>query len=128
MTLDLGERRVTITPMAGHTASDPVIFDQQALATLSREFVWNGIFPNFMSSSTRQWINSVKQITATADRMIVPGHGSICKSDSGNIKKYRILLQEIQTHARTEFDKVTDAPALPPHLTCRTRLVTPLLS
>ena len=73
--------------------------------------VWDGIFPNFMSSSPEQWINSVKQVTATANQ-IIPGHGNICKSDSENIKQYRILLDEIQTHARTEFAKgatATDA-------------------
>jgi len=109
MTLDFGGRSVTITPMAGHTASDLAICDQQTQVTFSGDLAWDGIFPNFISSSPQQWINSVKQITATADQIIVPGHGGICKSDSDKIKKYRILLEEIQSHARTEFDKGTDA-------------------
>ncbi len=109
MTLDLGGRSVTITPMSGHTGSDLVIFDQKTQVTFSGDLIWDGIFPNFMSSSPRQWINSVKQITATKDRIIIPGHGNICKSDSENIKKHQILLDEIQTHARTEFDKGTKA-------------------
>ena len=109
MTLDLGGRSVTITPMSGHTASDLVIFDPQSQVTFAGDLIWDGIFPNFMSSSPKQWINSVKQITAPNNQIIVPGHGSICKSKSDNIKKYQILLDEIQTHARTEFGKGTIA-------------------
>ena len=105
MVLDLGGRSVTIKPMSGHTASDLVIFDQQTQATFAGDLVWDGIFPNFMSSSPEQWIKSVKQITATPNQIIVPGHGNICKSDSKNIQKYRILLSEIQSHARSEFTK-----------------------
>jgi len=111
MVLDLGGRSVTITPMSGHTGSDLVIFDQQSQVTFSGDLIWDGIFPNFMSSSPQSWIESVKQITATANRTIVPGHGNICQSDSGNISKYRILLEEIRAHARTEFDKGTPASA-----------------
>ncbi len=109
MTLDLGGRSVAITPMSGHTGSDLVIFDLKTQVTFSGDLIWDGIFPNFMSSSPQQWINSVKQITATADRIIIPGHGNICKSDSENIKKHQILLDEIQAHARTEFNKGTKA-------------------
>ena len=105
MELDLGGRRVTITPMSGHTASDLVVFDQQTQTTFAGDLIWDGIFPNFMSSSPQQWINSAKKITATPNQIIVPGHGSICKSNSENIKKYRILLDEIQSHARLEFGK-----------------------
>lgn len=107
LVLDLGGRSVTITPMSGHTGSDLVIFDQQSEVTFSGDLVWDGIFPNFMSSSPQSWIESVKQITAAANRTIVPGHGNITNSDSENIKKYRILLEEIRMHARTEFDKGT---------------------
>ena len=108
LVLDLGGRSVTITPMSGHTSSDLVISDQQSGVTFSGDLVWDGIFPNFMSSSPLAWINSVKQITAAANQTIVPGHGNICKSDSDNIKRYRILLEEIQSHARTEFDRGVD--------------------
>jgi len=109
MELDLGGRSVTITPLSGHTASDLVIFDQQSQVTFAGDLIWDGIFPNFMSSSPTQWINSVKQITSTANQIIVPGHGSVCKSKSENIKKYQILLDEIQAHARVEFGKGTTA-------------------
>ena len=57
-----------------------------------------------MSSSPQNWIESVKKITAAPNQIIVPGHGSVCKSDSSNIKKYQILLGEIEAHARAKFD------------------------
>ena len=105
LVLDLGGRSVTISPMSGHTGSDLVIFDQKSQVTFAGDLVWDGIFPNFMSSSPQQWIRSVKKITATKDQTIVPGHGNICKSDSMNIKKHQILLNEIESHARREFGR-----------------------
>ena len=112
LTLDLGGRSVTITPMSGHTSSDLVIFDQKSQVTFAGDLVWDGIFPNFMSSSPKQWIDSVKTITAASDQTIVPGHGSVCQSNSDNIKKYRVLLEEIESHARAEFKRgATDMDA-----------------
>jgi len=110
--LDLGGRSVTITPMTGHTSSDLVIVDRQSQVTFAGDLVWDGIFPNFMSSSPQNWIESVKKITATPNQIIVPGHGGVCKSDSSNIKKYQVLLDEIEAHAREKFvDGVAEADA-----------------
>ena len=119
LVLDLGQRAVTITPMTGHTSSDLVVVDQQSQVTFAGDLIWDGIFPNFMSSSPQKWIESVKKIASKPNRVIVPGHGSVCKSDSDGMKRYQILLDEIESHARSKFERgveeaaAADAFALP---------------
>ena len=98
--LDLGGRTVTITPMRGHTASDLVITDDLSGTTFAGDLVWDGIFPNFMSSSPSQWIQSVGNILKTSDGSIVPGHGSVQQANSPSSQSYRSLLAEIEKHAR----------------------------
>ena len=105
LTLDLGGRSVTITPMSGHTASDLVITDDLSGITFAGDLMWDGIFPNFMSSSPSQWIQSVGDILKTAGGSIVPGHGSVRKADSPSTQSYQNLLLEIGDHARASQEK-----------------------
>lgn len=103
--LDLGGRTVTITPMSGHTDSDLVITDDVSGTTFGGDLIWDGIFPNFMSSSPSQWIQSVASILKQTEGHIVPGHGSVRKANSPSSQSYRNLLSEIERHARISQEK-----------------------
>ncbi|MCH6259336.1 MBL fold metallo-hydrolase, partial [Puniceicoccaceae bacterium K14] len=103
--LDLGGRTVTITPMRGHTASDLIITDDHSGTTFAGDLIWDGIFPNFMSSSPSQWIQSVQNILTTSNGIIVPGHGSVRKVNSPSTQSYSKLLLEIEEHARQSAEK-----------------------
>ena len=107
--LDLGGRTVTITPMGGHTASDLVITDDTSGTTFAGDLIWDGIFPNFMSSSPSQWILSVENILKGHSGLIVPGHGSAKKASSASFESYRNLLSEIEQHARVNQGKGVDS-------------------
>lgn len=100
LTIDLGGRTVTIIPMQGHTDSDLVIRDDQSGAIFAGDLIWDGIFPNFMSSSPSLWSKSVENILKNNKGVIVPGHGSIKNSNSASSLSYRNLLSEIENHAR----------------------------
>lgn len=112
-TLDLGGRTVTITPMCGHTASDLVIKDDLSGVTFAGDLIWDGIFPNFMSSSPSKWTESVQSILKSSEGMIVPGHGSVNKVRSDSTESYRNLLSEVEKHARASREKgmTSDAAA-----------------
>ena len=105
LVLDLGGRSVRITPMQGHTASDLVVTDEQSGVTFGGDLIWDGIFPNFMSSSPSQWIKSVESIFKQSEGRIVPGHGSVQKADSASAQSYRGLLSEIANHAKVSQAK-----------------------
>ena len=103
--LDLGGRVVNIIPMSGHTGSDLVVEDPESGTVFGGDLIWDGIFPNFMSSSPTQWQDSVAKILKEKKRTIVPGHGGIQKSDSADLQRYPILLGEIKAHALDAFKK-----------------------
>ncbi|MGZ0709894.1 MBL fold metallo-hydrolase [Coraliomargarita sp. W4R53] len=105
LTLDLGGRTVTITPMSGHTASDLVITDNLSGTAFAGDLIWDGIFPNFMSSSPSQWTRSVESILKSANGAIVPGHGSVSQVNSASTQSYSKLLSEIEQHARLSLKK-----------------------
>jgi len=103
--LDLGGRTVSIIPMNGHTNSDLIITDDTTGTTFAGDLMWDGIFPNFMSSSPSQWMHSVKEILKSTSKIIVPGHGSLQETKSTSTLNHLNLLEEIEKHARTAYTK-----------------------
>ena len=109
--LDLGGRSVSIIPMSGHTNSDLIVTDDSTGTTFAGDLIWDGIFPNFMSSSPSQWAKSVKNILSSSSKIIVPGHGSLQETKSTSTLNHLNLLDEIEKHARTSFSKGNPADA-----------------
>lgn len=105
ITFDLGGRTVTIMPMSGHTNSDLVIRDDETRVVFGGDLMWDGIFPNFMSSSPSQWRTSVRKIMENEKSIIVPGHGGVVKANSLQTKTYEQLLAEIEQHALVSHKK-----------------------
>lgn len=109
VSLDLGGRTVAILPMKGHTGSDLVIKDEQTGVTFGGDLIWDGIFPNFMSSLPSAWKTSVETILNDDKRLIVPGHGHAQMSDAPEMKTYLVLLEEIEAHAKAQLAKGASA-------------------
>ena len=107
--LDLGGRSVTIMPMSGHTGSDLVIVDDETGITFGGDLIWDGIFPNFMSSLPSQWRTNITKLTAGESHLIVPGHGSVQKSDSKSFEVFSNLHSEIERYAREQHAKGNSA-------------------
>ena len=103
--IDLGGRMVSLMPMKGHTGSDLVIRDDPSGVTFGGDLIWDGIFPNFMSSTPSLWKAAVKRITGGERHLLVPGHGSVCQNDSEEMTVLSILMDEIEAHARGAFEK-----------------------
>lgn len=103
--LDLGGRSVSIIPMSGHTNSDLIVTDDSTGTTFAGDLMWDGIFPNFMSSSPAQWTKSVKEILNGTSKIIVPGHGSLQEKKSTSTLNHLNLLDEIEQHARASLSK-----------------------
>ena len=109
MPLDLGGRTVTITPMRGHTGSDLVIVDDETGITFGGDLIWDGIFPNFMSSLPSQWRTNIAKLTEGESRLMVPGHGSVQQSDSKSFELFSNLHNEIERYAREQHAKGNSA-------------------
>ena len=105
VTLDLGGRSVTITPMRGHTGSDLVVRDNKTQTIFGGDMIWDGIFPNYMSAYPSDWRKSVETLLSNKDSIIVPGHGGVAKATAEEMQKFGILLGEVEEHARRSHDK-----------------------
>ena len=100
VTLDLGGREVRLIPLRGHTDSDLAVEVSDPAVVYGGDLIWNGIFPNFMSATPSQHLQSVHQILEHPRRIVVPGHGPAASSDSAGIRQFAQLLEHIQDHAR----------------------------
>ena len=97
-TIDLGNRRVRLDSLSGHTASDIAIIDDDAGITWTGDLVWNGMFPNFVDAVPSTLAASVRKLEKTHARTFVPGHGAL--ADRSALTRYLALLDDIESAAR----------------------------
>ena len=97
--IDLGDRRVSITPHRGHTPSDLSleIADRQVL--FCGDLVWNGMFPNYVDAIPSELSKAARALRRdTPDTVYVPGHGAV--ASRAEVDRYLALLDEVEQAAR----------------------------
>ncbi len=97
-TIDLGNRRVRLDSLSGHTASDIAIIDDDAGITWAGDLMWNGMFPNFVDAVPGTLAASVRHLEKTRAHTFVPGHGAI--ADRAALTRYVALLDDVEEAAR----------------------------
>lgn len=97
-TIDLGNRRVRLDSLSGHTASDIAIIDDDAAITWTGDLMWNGMFPNYVDAVPSTLAASVRHLEKTHARTFVPGHGAV--ADRAALTRYLGLLDDIESAAR----------------------------
>ncbi len=98
--IDLGGRSARIVPLRGHTDSDLVVEVDDPEVIFGGDLIWNGIFPNFMSSTPSHHLASVQTILEKPRRIVVPGHGPVGTAESEGLNQFGGLLSHIESHAR----------------------------
>jgi glyoxylase-like metal-dependent hydrolase (beta-lactamase superfamily II) len=101
-TIDLGNRRIQLVPLTGHTKSDIAIVDQDAGVTFAGDLLWNGMFPNFVDATPSQLIASMQRLAARTSDAFVPGHGAM--ADRASVTRYLDLLHDLGAAARRARD------------------------
>ena len=96
--LDLGERRVTLRSLHGHTASDLAVQVDEPNVVFCGDLVWNGMFPNFVDAKPSQLTRSVKSLRELQGVRYVPGHGTVATPDE--LDRYLSLLDSVEYAAR----------------------------
>jgi glyoxylase-like metal-dependent hydrolase (beta-lactamase superfamily II) len=96
--IDLGGRRVTVTPRSGHTASDLTVTVDDPAVVFGGDLVWNGMFPNYVDAIPSLLSPEVRALGANAKAVIVPGHGPIPSREQ--FGHYLELLDFIEDTAR----------------------------
>jgi glyoxylase-like metal-dependent hydrolase (beta-lactamase superfamily II) len=96
-TLDLGGRRVTLSPRAGHTASDVTLTVEDPRVVFCGDLVWNGMFPNYVDT-TPSLLTSTVRALRSPETTFVPGHGPLAAL--ADVDRYLAMLDAVEEAAR----------------------------
>ena len=96
--LDLGGRRLRITPRSGHTRSDLDVVLEDPRLVWCGDLVWNGLFPNYMDATPSELSRHVRALLEEPAERWVPGHGSL--ADRKALETYLALLDDVGAAAR----------------------------
>lgn len=96
-TLDLGGTKLTITPRAGHTASDLSIAVDDPRVVFGGDLLWNGMFPNYRDAVPSVLSQSVRQLLRD-EAIRIPGHGAI--PTAAEATQYVAVLDLVEAAAR----------------------------
>ncbi|HUR94490.1 MAG TPA: MBL fold metallo-hydrolase [Gemmatimonadales bacterium] len=96
--LDLGGRRVRITPREGHTASDLTIEVVDPRVVWCGDLVWIGLFPNFVDATPSRQTAHVRKLLAEPASLWIPGHGSAARRT--DLRGFLALLESVEAGAR----------------------------
>jgi len=98
-TIDLGDRRIAITPRRGHTQSDLSIEIENPDVVFCGDLVWNAMFPNYVDAMPSELSRSARALRRDRPTTIyVPGHGAV--AERGDVDRYLALLDEVEQGAR----------------------------
>jgi cyclase len=90
------KRTVELLPLAGHTASDIVLYIPEERMVFMSDLLFVNIHPYLASGSPEQWKKSLAIVKALGVKIAIPGHGSIGKFvDLSMMLKYIQSLENI---------------------------------
>ena len=107
--LDLGGRRVSVTPQDGHTESDVSIRVEDPAVVFCGDLVWNGMFPNYVDAVPSHLTRSVRALRASGAATFVPGHGTI--ATPAELDRYLALLDSVEAAAGRAVERGITAEA-----------------
>lgn len=108
--IDLGNRRIRLESLRGHTKSDIALVDEDAGITFAGDLLWNGMFPNFVDATPVQLIASMQSLASRVNHHFVPGHGAMASRDA--VQRYMDLLHDLEqaaSRARATGKSATEA-------------------
>ncbi len=107
--IDLGGRRVVVTPARGHTPSDVSVRVDDPDVVFCGDLVWNGMFPNYVDAVPSQLSASVLALRSMRAETYVPGHGTI--ASPSDLATYIALLDDVEQAARRAHERGVTAEA-----------------
>ena len=112
---DVGDRRVRLLRMKGHTPSDLAIFDEQTGILIAGDLVFLGRAPTTPHATIPDWKVALANLGSIPFSLMVPGHGPAEESVRG-IDQTRRWITEIEQIVSGAFERgldMTEAIALP---------------
>ena len=92
LTIHGTKRTVELLPLAGHTASDVILYLPEEKIAFMGDLLFVNMHPYLASGSPGQWKQSLAEAEALGAQIVVPGHGPVGRSAS-----LLVMLQYIQS-------------------------------
>ena len=93
--LYLGNRRVEVRVLPGHTGSDSVAFVPDADVVFTGDLFWNATLPNTTDADTAAWVTSDERLLAGHPKAtFVPGHGEV--GNAADVTAFRGYLEALR--------------------------------
>jgi glyoxylase-like metal-dependent hydrolase (beta-lactamase superfamily II) len=102
VTLWLGDRKVIVQVVEGHTGGDSAVLVPDAKVVFTGDLFWNHDLPNLIDADTPQQIATNESfLNDYPDATFVPGHGELGKAaDVGAFRDYMVALRKAIGDAR----------------------------
>jgi glyoxylase-like metal-dependent hydrolase (beta-lactamase superfamily II) len=95
ITIWLGDRKVIVRPLEGHTGSDSSVIIPDAGVLFTGDLFWNHTLPNLIDANTREQIASNDTLLRDyPDATFVPGHGEI--GEAADVRAFRDYLDALR--------------------------------
>jgi glyoxylase-like metal-dependent hydrolase (beta-lactamase superfamily II) len=124
LTLWLGDRRVEVRSVKGHTGGDLVIAVPDAHVLFCGDMLWRRVAPNVIDGTVSDWIASVADFAAApeaAGTRFVPGHGEV--ADASDVRDFGAYLQMLSKETAAARAMGASADALVPAVLPKLRAV-----
>ena len=101
--LALGQRKIELRPMTGHTGGDLVVGVLDAHVLFAGDLLWNHPGPTTIDGKVVPWTAELTQLEKLQDTTFVPGHGQVATAkDVDDLKVFFEDLQRLTREARAK--------------------------
>jgi cyclase len=102
--LYLGQRRLEVRVMPGHTGSDSVVVVPDADVVFTGDLFWNVTLPNTTDADTAAWVKSDERLVAAhPTATFMPGHGEVGKA--ADVTAFRGYLEALRSEVASARQK-----------------------
>jgi glyoxylase-like metal-dependent hydrolase (beta-lactamase superfamily II) len=99
MTLDLGQRKVILATLPGHTGGDVFAYVTDANVVFTGDLGWSKTLPNLVDATVNDWVPTLDQILKQyPTAKYVPGHGNV--AEGSDIKDFRDYLDDLRARVK----------------------------
>jgi glyoxylase-like metal-dependent hydrolase (beta-lactamase superfamily II) len=99
MTLDLGQRKVILATLPGHTGGDVFAYVPDANVVFTGDLGWSKTLPNLVDATVNDWVPTLDQILKQyPTAKFVPGHGNV--AEPPDIKDFRDYLDDLRARVK----------------------------
>ncbi|HEY2393351.1 MAG TPA: MBL fold metallo-hydrolase [Candidatus Angelobacter sp.] len=113
----LGERKIQVRYMLGHTGGDSVVIVPDANVVFGGDLVWQKHLPNLIDATTSEWVKTLDKLLADhPSATFVSGHGDVASvSDVRDFHDYLVTLRDdvAKAQAAGQTDKALVDTVLP---------------